>query len=314
MARSGLNGGFVAQSGTNPTVQAGLGESPADWRLGLGMNDEAASRDRSLARLAAVQHGVVSSAQLADVGLDRSATMRRARAGRLHLIHRGVYAVGHAGIGFEGRLMAAVLACGPGSVLSHRSAAELWGMLPEARGPVHVTVPTHAGREKRHGLIVHRSVTLGSAAIAEREGIPLTSPRRTLEDLHRRLDAEQHRRALRRAVDLGLLEVASWRREALTRSELERRFLALCRRRRLPRPEVNARIGGYEVDFLWPERMLIVETDGFEFHRSREAFERDRERDAVLQARGYRVLRLTARQVEHDPAAVVRSLRALLIA
>ncbi len=277
------------------------------------MRDTPAIRDRRVAESAKRQHGVVTTAQLAAAGIDRAATMRRARAGRLHRLHRGVYAVGHRALSLEGRCLAAVLACGTGAVLSHRSAAELWEILPPARGAAHVTVPTHAGREKRRGIVVHRSITLGRTSVTERSGVAVTTPQRTLDDLRRRLDAELHRRAARRALDLGLVAAADLGSESeLTRSRLERRFLALCRRHRLPRPDVNARVGRYEVDFLWREDSLIAETDGFRYHGTREAFERDRARDATLQARGYRVLRFTASQVEETPAAVVAPLRALL--
>lgn len=277
------------------------------------MGDKPATRDRKVARVAARQHGLISTAQLSQAGIDRAATLRRVRAGRLHPVHRGVYAVGHPGLPFEGRLLAAVLAGGAGAVLSHRSAAELWGILPRTHGSIHITVPTHNGREKRRGIVVHRSITLGPESIDERSATPLTSPIRTLADLRRRLDPDLHQRAFRRALDLGLLAASSLGPDPdLTRSVLERRFIALCRRHRLPRPEVNARVGRYEVDFLWREARVIAEADGFRYHGTRRAFERDRARDADLQAQGYRVLRVTARQLGHSPKQVVRSLQALL--
>jgi len=265
-----------------------------------------------MAEVAARQHGVVTTAQLLDAGISGEGMRRRVGAGRLHRLHRGVYAVGHRAVTFEGRCLAAVMALGESAVLSHRSAAELWGLMPRAVGPIHLTVP-EGGRRKRAGLIIHRSRTLTPEQTAVKAGVRLTDPARTLADLRLGLSDELHQRAARRALDLGLIsrsEVGS--DAALTRSELERRFLRLCRRHRLPRPIVNARIGPYEVDFLWRESRLVVETDGFEYHGTRDAFERDRARDADLQARGYRVLRFTHRQLRQEPRTIAAPLRTLL--
>jgi very-short-patch-repair endonuclease len=216
---------------------------------------------------------------------------------------------------FEGRCLAAVLACGENAVLSHRSAAELWGFMPRAKGPVHVTVPASSGRRSRPGIIVHRSRHLAPEHSAFHAGVRVTTPRRTLADLRPALDRDLRDRATRKALDLGLISRRDVEREtALTRSELERSFLALCRRHRLPKPLVNARIGPYEVDFLWPEQRLVVETDGFEHHGTREAFEQDRARDADLQARGYRVLRTTHRQIRDEARRVADRVRRLLTA
>jgi very-short-patch-repair endonuclease len=221
--------------------------------------------------------------------------------------------VGHAAISFEGRCLAAVLALGEGAGLSHRSAAELWGILPRAIGPTHVTLPSDAGREQREGLIIHRSRTLAPELTAFNAGVRVTTPARTLADLRPGLDPELHDRATRKALDLGLISRSEIKSDtALTRSQLERRFLALCRRHRLPKPVVNARVGRYEVDFLWPEVRVVVEADSFEFHGSREAFERDRVKDAYLQARGYRVMRVTHRQLRDEPRSVAGRVRRLL--
>ena len=243
-------------------------------------------------------------------GVGRSALARRLDAGRLHRIHRGVYAVGHKRLTFEGRCIAAVLACGEGAVVSHRAAAALWAMLLPSPGPIEVTVPGYGGRRKRRGIVIHRSTTLGPNDATRRRGIPLTQPARTLQDLRRVLTHEQHQTATRRALDLRLdVGVALEQEPDLTRSELERLFLRLCRRHSLPSPEVNARVGPYEVDFLWRDLSLIVETDGFRHHGNRAAFEADRARDSRLQALGYRVLRFTYRQVSEEPRAVVATLR-----
>ena len=209
--------------------------------------------------------------------------------------------------------MAAVLALGEGTVVSHQSAAALWGMLKPADGPIHVSVPGDGGRRKRRGITIHRSHSLIADFVTRRNGIAVTKPARTLRDLHRTSPQPLFRRAQRRALDLRLVSSADVRREAdLTRSELERIFLTLCRRHRLPQPRVNARLPPYEVDFLWRRHRVVVETDGFRHHGDRTAFEADRARDAHLQSLGFRVLRFTYRQVMEDRSAVVAALRGLL--
>jgi very-short-patch-repair endonuclease len=277
------------------------------------MGNQRANSDGVLGRIAARQHGVVSSAQLRAAGISKVAASRRARAGRLHRIHRGVYAVGHTNLGFEGRCMAAALAVGDRAVVSHRSAAAVWGMLRPHSGPIDVTVQGNGGRRRRHGITIHRSSSLIAAVATRRNGIAVTKPARTLRDLHRSIPQPVFQRAVRRALDLRLIKEADLEPDRdLTRSELERLFLSLCRRHRLPQPEVNARVGPYEVDFLWRDRRLIVETDGFRHHASRAAFESDRFRDADMQRRGFRVLRFTYRQVTQDRSAVVAALQSLL--
>lgn len=224
--------------------------------------DEKRVNDLQIARTAARQHGVVSTAQLAANGVSKDSITARVRSGRLHRIHRGVHAVGHAGLADEGRWMAAVLACGDGAVLSHRSAAVLWGMLGRQAGPVHVTVPTRGGRRARSGIRIHRSPHLPGAATARRHGIAVTTPQRTLEDLRRELAPGELRRAIREAEIAGLAVDARALAPDRASSHLELRFLAACRRHRLPPPDVNVRVGRFLVDFLWPGERLIVETDG----------------------------------------------------
>jgi very-short-patch-repair endonuclease len=186
-------------------------------------------------------------------------------------------------------------------------------MLKPSGGPIHITLPGDGGRRRRRGITVHRSSTLIAGVTTRRNGIVLTKPGRTLRDIHRTVPQPVYRRAVRRALDLRLVSSADvTREENLTRSELERLFIALCRRHRFPSPEVNARIGSYEVDFLWREQALVVETDGFRHHASRASFESDRARDSELQRLGFRVLRFTYRQVTHERSAVVATLRALL--
>jgi very-short-patch-repair endonuclease len=277
------------------------------------MRDKPAKGDLVLARIAARQHGVVSAGQLRNVGLSREAVRRRTQAGRLHRIHRGVYAVGHARLTFEGRCNAAVLALGEGAAISHRSAAGLWGLLPSPAGFIDVTVPGEGGRERRQGIAVHRSHSLIAAVTTRRNGIAVTKPARTLRDLHRTSPQPVFQAAVRRALDLRLISNDELRANAdRTRSELERRFLRLCDRHRLPPPEVNARVDQYEVDFIWREQKVIVETDSWQHHSDRAAFESDRARDARLQSLGFRVVRFTWRQVLDTPETVARPLQALV--
>lgn len=213
--------------------------------------------------------------------------------------------------------MAAVLASGPAAVLSHASAGALWGVFGSRRLnasrqpdlPVHVTSPGQG--KSRRGIQIHRSRTLTQDQVTHRLGIPVTTPSRTLVDLRRILPSHRFDQALRQAEFLGL-PVDGELEPDHTRSELERRFLALCRRHRLPNPEVITSIGKYTVDFLWPRRRLAAEVDGYRAHGTRSAFEFDRARDVHLQVLGYEVVRFTWRQVTERPAEVARALRRLL--
>jgi very-short-patch-repair endonuclease len=272
---------------------------------------EQGAKDAAIAGMAARQHGVVIVAQLRGAGIDADGTLYRVRIGRLFRVHRGVYAVGHPGLSREGRWMAAVLACGPDAALSHWSAAALWEMLKARPGPVDVAVPGDGGRKRRHGIRVHRSATLRARDVTRRNGIPVTMPARTIDDLRRTAPPDLVRSAIREAEFQRLPLGADVERDG-TRSELERRFLALCRRHGLPKPETNTRVAGYEVDFLWREQCLIVELDGYRYHRTRLAFEDDRARDARLKLAGYEVVRFTYLQVMNDPAGVMATVRPLL--
>jgi very-short-patch-repair endonuclease len=267
--------------------------------------------DQIAAGIASRQHGVVSVRQLHAAGLGKDAIRSRVRGGRLHRVFRGVYAVGHAGLGNEGRWMAAVLACGERAVLSHRSAAELWRLIDPVEGPIHVTVPVAGGRSRRAGIRIHRIPSLTHAATTRRHGIAVTTPARTLSDLRRVLSPSEVRRAIRQA-EFAELPTGDHGGSDGTRSELEGRFLLLCRRHRLPAPEVNVRVGRLTVDFLWREQRLIVETNGYASHRGRQAFEDDHARDNELMATDYDVLRFTYRKVVNEPAEVVRLVRARL--
>jgi very-short-patch-repair endonuclease len=274
------------------------------------MREQPAAPDRFAACIAARQHGVISYRQLLDGGIDKDGIRRRLDAGRLHRLHRGVYAVGHRGLGWEGRWLAAVFACGADAVLSHRSAAELWGLLPALARDVDVTLPEGGSRARRPGIRIHRSRTLTLDQTTRRLNIPLTSPSRTLTDLRIQVDAATLRRATRQAAVIGL--VTEGEHGDPTRSELEDRFLRLCRRHRLPTPEVNVGIDRFLVDFLWRDSRLVVETDGYRYHRGRQAFEDDRARDLQLHRLGFQVLRVSYKQVVEGPGTVAVAIRAAL--
>lgn len=218
--------------------------------------------------------------------------------------------------------MAAVLASGDGAVLSHISAAELWGIRRRSRRNSesdaaaenemsHVTVPSTAGKRQQASIVLHRSSTLTARDCTRREGIPVTKPGRTLADIRPLLASAQFSAAMREAEFLSL-PIERPAEVQPTRSELEELFLALCRRHRLPQPEVNVTVDRIEVDFLWRDFRLIVEVDGWDAHRTRSAFEDDRARDARLKLLGYEVLRFTWRQIDGSPKTVARTVRAFL--
>jgi hypothetical protein len=271
------------------------------------MAEELDPPDRAIARIAARQHGMVTIRQLYAAGLSDDAVLTRTRAGRLHRIHRGVYAVGHRGSSQESQWMAAVLSCGTASAaLSHRSAAAHWGLLSAADGPVDVSVPHRGGRAVRVGIRLHRSRSLTPELVVVRQGIPVTTPARTIADLRGAVSEWEWRRAARQAELRGL------RIEAQTdgsRSDLERDFLRLCRRYGIPEPEVNVKVGRWTVDFLWRRERIAVETDFYGYHRGRIAFQDDHARDLELRRHGFAVHRFSEEQVNERPAEVAADLR-----
>lgn len=291
-------------------------------------------REREVLALADRQHGVVARRQLEGLGFGPETIKSRLRSGRLHALHRGVYAVGHSRLTMRGNWLAAVLACGDDAVLSHRSAAALWGLMRPRWSPVDVT--SAHGRTGRHGVRLHRS-PVGENERAVEARVPVTSPPRTLLDLAEAVDADRLRRAFEEADRLKLLRMADVERvcaqagirkglltlrrlvaeatmPVTTSSPLEDRFAEFCRKHLsdLPEPQTNVTILEKEVDAYWPHRRLAVEMDSWEFHGHRAAFERDRKRDAALQAAGHRVVRLTHRRLKAEPKTVAAELRRML--
>lgn len=295
-------------------------------------------------RLAMQQHGAVTRQQLLVAGISVNSVDRYIATRRLRPVHRGVYVLGSLRGALEperAREMAAVLACGPGAVLSHGSAGRLWGILPgkRRRGPgsrlpaggdatacaaVDVTIPGRA-RRRRPGICIHRSKDLPHDELTRLDGIPITGPGRTLRDLSAVLTVRGLSRAAARAEREGLVDptslpdlVADHGRQrgapalraallgdgpVFTRSEAEERLLALLREAGLPRPQVNVMVEGYEVDFFWPAAGMVVEVDGFAFHSSRGSFEGDRRRDIDLESKGIGVVRVTWRQIVGERTA-----------
>lgn len=311
-------------------------ENEVDLSDGMRPERQPHPTDLQIQRFAEAQHGIVTGAQLRKLGLGERASGHRVATGRLHRLHRGVFAVERPTA--KGRWLAAVLACGEGAVLSHASAAALWGLVPDPTAVVHVNV---AGTSRRHRpSIVHHRATLVAQDATSRDGIPCTTMARTLVDVASTVPRRRLERAIGIAEERGELDLAAIQRQlsrmsgrrghaalaavlsgfddrVVTRSEAEVRFLALVRRRRLAEPEVNAWIplpegGGYRPDFLWRDRGLIVEVDGRTHHSLRRAFEHDRRRDRRLLEAGYVTVRFAARQVLEEPAGVGDEMRALL--
>ncbi len=292
--------------------------------------------DLAIAGLAAKQHGVVARTQLTALGLGGRAIHERRQRGRLHDIHRSVYAVGHPKVTQPGRWMAAVLAGGPGAVLSHRTAAALWGVRQQSAGPIDVTVGNK--RRPRPGLRFHRT-TLPADETTVRNGIPVTTVPRTLLDLASVVAPDRLERAVHEAEVLRLTDrlslperMARYPRRPgepdlrralaaplqITRDELEKLFLHLLTQHEIDPPRTNALVTvsttrTFEVDCLWERERLTIELDGRAAHDTAQAFERDRERDRLLQLAGWRVARFTWRQVTERPGEVAAQTRGLLV-
>ena len=335
----------MAHSARPPCAQgrhaSSMHPAPIDGTKSHEPGGESAHRrwTRTIGELADIQHGVVALWQLRDVGLTERALQGRAEVGSLHRIHRGVYSVGRSHPTWEGRLIAAVLACGSEAVLSHRSAADLWGLRHGGRGPIDVTAPCRRGRAPA-GIAAHRDGALVASHRTSLHGIPCTTVARTLLDLaacvpiwelrkavseaevlrvldHRAVRALVKRHRGRRGVARLRMVMDEIRPETKrTRSEMEREFLRLCERAGLPWPEVNVplRVGGrtQKPDFLWRDAGFILEADSRTYHDTDSAFQIDRKREQRFQLAGWRVSHCTWEQIFQQPRALAETVRALL--
>ncbi len=296
-----------------------------------GSTSRANERSARTWALAHRQHGVVSRRDLLTLGFTPSAIEHRIAKGRLHPIHRGVYAVGRQDLTREGRWMAAVLACGEGAALSHRSAGALWGIADEGER-IEVSVRRASVKRHRSGIHVRGRPSLPSADVVTWRGVPLTGPTRTVLDLATLLGPAALERTVNDADKRGLIDAGALLvsleghtgqpgvkalRSLLNRhtfrlsdSELERLFRPIAAAAGLPPPATQVEVNGFKVDFFWPDLGLVVETDGLRYHRTPSAQARDRVRDQAHTAAGLATLRFTHRQVRHEAAHVLRVLRA----
>jgi predicted transcriptional regulator of viral defense system len=317
----------------------------ADGPISRAKDDLSAHRrrgrgwDRAIAEIANEQHGLVSLEQLEALGIDRRTAHDRAGAGRLHRVHHGVYAVGHAPLTREARYLAAVLACGSDAVLSHRSAASLLGLREDRRRKIDVTAPGRRGRTPWE-IDAHRDGSLVAADRTIVNGIPCTSVARTLLDfagvepiseLRKIVGEAEVKRVLAEGAVRDLIKRSRGRRGVAclrllldeihpetkrTRSYMERQFLGMCTRGGLPRPEVNVplRVDGnkFKPDFLWRDAGLIVEADSRQFHDTGTSFLNDRRREQCLQLAGWRVSHCTWWEIEHESRRLAETIRSLL--
>jgi very-short-patch-repair endonuclease len=286
----------------------------------------------ALAKLAEEQHGVVSVSQLAELGYSKDDVGHANDVGRLHAVHHAVYAVGHGGISRQGQCLAAVFSCGNGALLSHRSAAWLWG-LTKRWAPI-IEVTAASPRRTRGAIRIHSAEALRDDDRAWSEGIPVTAIPRTLLDFAA-TDPHFLGPALDNARRLGLLDLIAvdelisrssgfrgvarlrtaleiHRPAAFTRSGLERRFLALVRHAGLPSPSTNLFVEGYELDAYWPAERFAVELDTYDYHGTPAAFEADRERQENLKLAGIEMTRITGIRIEREPRGVATRLHRLL--
>jgi Transcriptional regulator, AbiEi antitoxin len=291
-------------------------------------------RPNGLPELAERQHGVVSIRQLETIlGYSPGAVKRAVAAGRLLRLHRGVYAVGHRLVSGHGRCLAAVLACGPDALLSHRSAAWLWGITRHGPAPLHVTSPIP--RKRRLPIQLHHSRILTADDRALEDRIPVTALPRTLLDCAAELPLPHLRRVLERSeerklFDLGPIEdllqrsgrhrgrhrlrhaIALYQPVPFTRSGFERLFFEAVLATDLPRPAINFVEAGFELDVYWPEQRFAVELDTYATHGTNAAFERDHVRDEDLKLAGIELTRVTDVRFHREPEAVLERVATLL--
>jgi very-short-patch-repair endonuclease len=326
-------------------MAVGGGESPSEATyVDMTVITRRAQAWQHVSTLADRQHGVISRDQLRTLGFKDGAINHAVTTGRLHRVFHGVYALGHSRIGERGRLMAATLACGTGAVVSHRSAGSLLGLLDEGPVVIDVIAPPSRGRGI-DGIYLHRVRPPRLEETGTFDGIPCTSPARTLVDLagvvgERTLrSAFERAAASRRMLDIPAIErsidprrrgmkvltklIDEWRgaasllgKRGKLKSPLEAKVLPLIVQRDLPPPLFNAPVqiadGRIEVDFLWPDHRLVLEADSRDFHGTAVAIERDRWRDRELMRAGYSVLRVTSREAEREAEAVASTVAARL--
>ena len=295
----------------------------------MGTKRPQASRARVL-ELACAQHGVLSRAQLLDLGLSPQAIKHRIVTGRLYPVFRGVYAVGRPQLTRYGRWMAAVLRCGRGAVLSHQSAAALWDMTAATPSRTELSVPATTTRRVPRLIVYRRSLSCDE--VTTHDGIPVTTPACTLIDIARHVSAAALETAINEADKRNLIDPEELRAVlgprpgrpgvrvlrkvldahtfVLTDSELERRFLRISCAAALPLPQTGRHLNGFKVDFYWPDLGLVVETDGLRYHRTPAQQARDRARDQAHAAAGLTPLRFTHSQIRFQPSKV----RSILVA
>ena len=287
--------------------------------------------DLLIARLASRQHGVVSAQQLAELGLSRETISRLVRIGRLHRLHRGVYAVGHTALRWEAAYVAAVMVAGEGAALSHASAAAWWGIRPRPSGNVHITVPTTNGRKRHRHLTIHRSRNLPPHEITTRDGLIVTTVARTLLDYTNTAPRHLADRAVEVAVSRRLVgaevhdvmrahpnapggatlkalllehgDHGNWRQ-----SDFEAYIVDLCRTHGIPLPQTNVPLLGAVVDAYWPDHRVVAEPDGMTWHGTRAAARRDRRNDGDRMANGITTVRVTDEQAQQDGRAVAAAI------
>lgn len=290
-------------------------------------------RHQALAALARRQHGVVSVRQLQRLGYSKDQVRWAAVTGDLHPLDRSVYAVGHTNLSLHGQCLAAVFACGRGAVLSHYSAAWLWGLARWKPEPFHVTGPV--ARRPRMPVRIHRTRRLVDADRALIEAIPVSAVPRLLLDLAACVKAKALEGLVERSEDRSLFDlraveellsrtvghhghgrlrkaISLYQPSSFTRSGLERRFLELCLQAGLPQPRTNYVEQGFELDCYWPEFRFAVELDVFETHGTRAAFERDRKRQEDLLLVGIGMTRVTGPRLEREPDEVIERVGRLL--
>lgn len=307
-----------------------------DTQLGPPRRGPAAGAlDHLIADLADHQHGVVSRDQLRALGLTDTMIAWRVRTGHLHRIGRNVCAVGHRTLDVHARRIRAIRTFTTDVWLSHRSAGAAWNMAWDATRTTHVSVMHRRGLAARDGITLHRPRTLRPEDVTDHDGLPVTTPARTIFDLA----ATEPERIVERAIEdaeidrlfgmrriteladrrvpgtravLRVLEIVDPDQQTAMRSKLEEAFFVMSRRHAIERPRVNAHVGEWRVDVHWPDRRVVVELDSAGFHLNRIAFERDRRQDADLQLAGWLVLRFTYRRVAREPGEVLAAVERAL--